>query len=445
LSLQFDIDTSGNTMRNHRPFFFCLMAIAAVTLTSCGSSSKQGQVRLLNVSTGYNSLDLYANSGGNTTDTSELQGVGFETLSSYFGINSGTYAVKFRVHGATDTLETLATENFADQSHVAYVAYGSSGNFASVRISEDVGTPASGSSQVQMYNTAEAGALDVYLTAASTSLNDASPTFSNVASGATASGTINYGTYRLRVTAAGDKTDLRLDVASITFNNQQVSSVILTSTVGGVLVNAMYLPQQGSLTKFENTQARIRGAVGIANGTTVTASIGSLGLLSGATVGIIGATYGQLTAGTASVTLSVDGNAVAVANQTLTAGADYTLLVWSDANGTQTTLVSDDNHVPTLSTKLKIRLLNGMSGLGAPATLAANFSPVAQGIAVGQASSPTEIDTGSNYELDVSNASTGAILLSKTLVSLVAGDVYTMFVAGGGGTAAVVGTLHKDR
>jgi hypothetical protein len=140
----------------------------------------------------------------------------------------------------------------------------------------------------------------------------------------------------------------------------------------------------------------------------------------------------------------VDGNPVTVANQTLNAGGDYTLLVWSNANGTQTSLITDDNHVPTISTQVKLRLLNGMSALGAPITLTANFSPVAEGVAVGQASVPGQVDSGTNYELDVSDATNGASLLSKTTVTLNAGYVYTLFLSGGG-TAAVTASLHRDR
>jgi hypothetical protein len=420
-------------------------ALAVLTLSSCGSSTNQAQIRVLNVSTGYPSLDLYVNDGTTSTDTSELQAVPYETASDYKSLNSATYTVKFKVNGLTDTLATLSGEKLADQTHTTYIAFGSSGNFGDLKISEDVGDPTTGNSLVTVFNTAEAGSLDVYLTDPSASLTDASPTFSTVPSGSASSATtIQHGTYRLRVTAAGDKTDLRIDVPSITFNDQQVSSLILTSTQGGVLVNAMYLPQQGTLTKYENTQARVRAAVGIADGTTVTASIGGLAVLNNSTVGTIGSSYGQITAGSATITLSVDGNPVTVANQTLNAGGDYTLLVWSNANGTQTSLITDDNHVPTISTQVKLRLLNGMSALGAPITLTSNFSPVAEGIAVGQASSPGQIDNGTTYELDVSNATNGASLLSKTPVTLTAGDVYTLFLSGGG-TAAVTASLHKDR
>jgi Domain of unknown function (DUF4397) len=432
-------------MRTYSSYFLGLLAPAVLALSSCGSSSNQAQIRVLNVSTGYQSLDLYGNDGSATSDTLELQAVPYETLSSYKSLGAATYTLKFKVSGLTDTLATLTGQKLADQTHTAYITFGTTGNFGDLMINEDVGDPNSGNSTVTLYNTAEAGALDVYLTDASAALTNASPTFSGVTSGAASSAiTVTPGTYRLRVTAAGDKTDLRLDVPSITFADQKVSSLILTSTQGGMLVNAMYLPQQGTLTAYKNTQARVRAADGIADGTTVTASIAGLAVLNNSTVGIIGSSYGQITAGSEPITLSVDGNPVTVANQTLNAGGDYTLLVWSNANGTQTSLITDDNHVPTLSTQVKLRLLNGMSALGAPITLTANFSPVAEGVAVGQASIPGQIDSGTNYELDVSDATNGATLVSKTTVTLTAGYVYTLFLSGGG-TAAVTASLHRDR
>jgi len=431
-------------MRKHISFTGWFVALAATVIGGCGGSSKDAQVRVLNVSSGYSSLDLYVNDGNSSSDTLQVQAATSGAVTDYSSLTSGTYTLNFKVHGASDTLQSLGEQKLVDESHTTYIAYGSSGHFGALVLGEDVSQPDSGKSVVQLFNVAEAGSLDVYLTDSSTALNDASPTYSGVGAGSSGSTTLDKGTYRLRVTGSGDKTDLRLDVPSVTFDNQKVYSLVLTSTTGGVLVNALFLPQQGSLTAYNNTNARIRGAVGIADGTTVTASIGDLSLLNNATVGIMGGTYGVLNAGTATVTLSVDGNPVTIPDLTLNAGTDYTLLIWSNANGTQSTLISDDNHIPTTSGDVKIRLLNGMSGLGSAITLNADFSPVAQETPVGQASAPSQIDAGTDYELDVANSSTGTNLFSKTSVSLVSGNVYTLFMSGGG-TAAVNGTLKKDR
>jgi hypothetical protein len=327
------------------------------------------------------------------------------------------------------------------------VGYGSNGNFAALKIGEDVTDADSGDTKVALLNVAESGALDVYLTDDDISLDDATPTFSAVAEGsAAASTTIDSGTYRLRVTGSGDTSDLRLDVASITLDSTKVASIILTGTPSGVLVNAILLPQQGSVTAFDNTKARVRAAVAVANGALATVGIGGTTLLTSQPVNVINSKYTQIEAGSSlAVNLTVGGSAVSVANQSLTAGADYTLLVYTDANSsTQTSLFTDDNHLPSSSSLTKIRLLNGMSGLGTAVTLSVDNSPVAEGVALGTASSYAEVDSGSDIQLDVTETNTAANLLTRTDVTLLSSGVYTLFMSGGG-TSAVTNTLRKDR
>ena len=70
--------------------------------------------------------------------------------------------------------------------------------------------------------------------------------------------------------------------------------------------------------------------------------VGNVGMLNGA-VGVVG-NYAQVEAGTVAVTLTVNSVAVAVPNQTLVAGGEYTMLAWSDADGTRTTLIGEDNR-----------------------------------------------------------------------------------------------------
>lgn len=427
-----------------------LFAIVSM-LTGCGGdddddNGKRAQIRLLNVSPGYESLDVYVNDGDATNDTTVLTGVTYETASAYASLDADTYSVKFKRNGVSGTLATLSSDNLSGDSHALYVAYGSNSRFRVTKIGEDVDDADSQKTKMNVLNTSEAGALDVYFTEDSVALDDAAAAVTSLASGSLSSQvTLDSDTYRLRVTGANDKSDVRLDVSGITLNSKQVVSLILTATQGGVLVNAMLVPQQGELSKKPNTRARVRGAVGINGGTSVTASIGGVGLLTSAAVGVISTKYVQVTAGNAAVSLRIDGNPVTVADQTLTAGGDYTFLMWSDASGTRTTLVNDDNRLPVTSGKAKIRLLNGISGLGVPTTLAVDFSPLAEGIELGAASGYTEIDGGSDdYQIDVSNSSTAASLYSKSSVSLQEAGVYTMFMWGGG-TAAVSGTLRKDR
>ncbi len=420
-----------------------LVFSSAMGLSGCDSGGGSGhtQVRLLNASPAYTSLDLYANKTDDDTDQQRAAGVEYDTVSGYTQLDSGTYNVKFKRSGATSTLQTASSQQLADDTHHTFVAFGTTGHFSAVRVGDDVTAPDNGRVKVQVLNGAEAGSLDVYLTESSASLDDATPVVAAVGAGTASSvATIDSGDYRLRVTGASESGDLRLDVANITLDSRQVVSLILTATQGGVLVNALHLPQQGSLTKFTNTKARIRGAVGTTSGPVVM-RIGGVTVLNGA-VGIVG-NYATVEAGSVAVNLTVSGVSVAVPNQTLVAGGEYTLLAWSNADGTQTTLIGDDNRLPTASGKAKIRVLNGLSTLSAPITLSVNFAPIAEGIALGQASAFTEIDDGSDYQLDVTNTDTAANLLTKTSVTLQSASVYTLFMSASGAT--ISGTLRKDR
>jgi len=430
-------------MRSCSSVYPILAVVAALWLSGCddGGGSGRTSVRLVNVSPGYTSLDLYANTADDETDQQRIAGVAYETVSGYTQLESGTYNIKLKRSSVTSTLQTLSSKQLADDTHHTFVAFGSTGHFSSIQVSDDVTPPDSGRAKVQVLNVAEAGSLDVYLTESSVSLDDATPVVVGVAAGTSSSiSTIDSGDYRLRVTGTGEPDDLRLDVPNITLDSKQVVAFLLTATQGGVLVEAHTLPQQGSLTKFANTKARIRGAVGTTAGPVVM-RVGGVGVLNGA-VGVVG-NYAQVEAGSVPVTLSVGGSAVAVPNQTLVAGGEYTLLAWTNASGTQTTLIGDDNRLPTASGKAKIRVINGLSSLDVPVTLAVNFSPIAEDIALGQASVFTEVDDGTDYQLDVTNTDTADNLVTKTSVTLQSAAVYTLFMSANGTT--VSGTLRKDR
>ena len=56
-------------MRKHVNVTGWLVALATIALCGCGGSSKDAQVRILNVSSGYSSLDMYTNSSTSSSDT----------------------------------------------------------------------------------------------------------------------------------------------------------------------------------------------------------------------------------------------------------------------------------------------------------------------------------------------------------------------------------------
>jgi hypothetical protein len=120
-----------------------LAALSALLLSGCddGGGSGHTNLRLVNVSPGYDSLDLYANTADDDTDRQRVAGVTYQTVSSYTQLESGTYNVKFKRSGVTSTLLTVSGRAFADDTHHTFVAFGSAGHFASLQIDDDVAPP----------------------------------------------------------------------------------------------------------------------------------------------------------------------------------------------------------------------------------------------------------------------------------------------------------------
>lgn len=436
-------------MRIRKRLFLCLGLLSALALHGCGGGDEESgadpKIRLLNLSTGYSALDMMTNLDSDTDDDDETQatGVALETVSDYATLEPDDYTVKVRRTGSGSVLRSFAGEELIEDTINTYVAFGEVGNFGALRIDDTLDEADAGENKLSVANVSSAGSLDVYLTDSGTDLDDTTPVLSNVGAALSPLST-DSGTYRLRVTAAGDAADVRLDVPTFTLTDRGVGSLILTSTQGGMLANAVFLPQGGQPTKINNTRARVRGAVGLANGASASIQVAGQSVLSAATAGVIGSRYTLLDAGTVPVTLTVNGVAVPVPNVVLTAGADYTLLVWSNAGGAQLSLIVDDNRLPSGGAAVaKLRLLNGMSTLAAPLTLSVDFSPVIEGTLLGQVSDEIEVSSGTDRQFDLSNTSTAQSVLTRSAITLQGNSVYTFFMTDNGATP--IGVLRRDR
>ena len=395
-------------------------------LAACGSSSSNGpaSLRMVNASSGYPSLDLLIDAvAANTAVT--LGSVG-----SYANAASSGVSTVVTNTGSTAALST-ASRTLTKDVHYTLVAYGSSGALKTALIQENVAAPAANVTSLQMLNLApDAGAVDVYLTGNTDSLDNASANASGLASGSTLTYTpVTSGTYRLRVTGAGDKTDLRLDAQGLVLGSTQVASLIIAGSSGGVLVNGVLVLQQGAASLLVNTQARVRVVAAVSGNGRVTASVAGTTLVNAVASPNIGS-YTRVLGSTGAVPMvTVNNVPVAVANLMIPAGGDYTLLVWGDAANPQTTLIVDDNRYPTVAGNAKIRLLNGLTGTATPLTLKADFSVVAQSVDVGQISLFANVAASTTMRLDVSSPTTSAVS-TLTGVTVAAKGLYTMYVLG---------------
>ena len=420
-----------------------------VLLAGCdpgGDDEDKGdaKIRLLNLSTGYTALDLITNVDADDDDEDETrsEAVALETVSDYTTLKPDKYTIKVKRTGSGSILRSFTGEEVVEGTINTYVAYGEVGNFGALRIDDTQDDADAGSTKLGVANVSTSGALDVYITDTDTNLDDTTPVLSAVGSSLSSFST-DSGTYRLRVTASGDNTDVRLDIADFKLPDKGVGTLIFTSTRGGTLANAIYLPQEGQIEKMVNTKARLRGAVGVANGGSASIQAGGKTVLGASTAGVIGSRYTLLDSGTMPVTLTVNGTVVAVPDISLQAGADYTLLVWSNANGVQTSLIADDNRPPASGSNAKLRLLNGMSTLNSPLTLSMDFSPLIEGTPTGQVSEKVEVLSGTDRQFDISNTSTAAMVLSRGSITLQGNSVYTFFMTDNGATP--IGVLRRDR
>ncbi|HET7811969.1 MAG TPA: DUF4397 domain-containing protein [Steroidobacteraceae bacterium] len=422
---------------------------ALLLLAACGGKGDDGdggdaRVRLLNLSTGYSSLDLITNLDDDDDDEDETQAsaVALDAVSGYVTLDPDDYTIKLKRTGSGSILRSFGGEQLTEGAINTYVAFGEPGAFGALRLDDTQDEPDPGEHKLGIVNLSTAGALDVYLTDTDTDLDDTTPVVSSAGASVVAFST-DSGTFRLRVTAAGDNTDVRLDLPAFQLADKGIGTLILTSSRGGMLANAVYLPQQGQPQKMNNTRARLRAAVGVANGAATSIQAGGKSLLSAATAGVIANRYALLEAGAVPVTLTVDGTAVPVPDLELQAGADYTLLAWSNAAGPQATLVVDDNRLPSNSSRTRLRLLNAMSTLSAPLTLSMDFSPIIEGTLVGEVSDPVEVQSDTDHQFDLTNTSTAALVLTRTSITLQPNTVYTLFLTDNGATP--LGVLRRDR
>ena len=108
------------------------------------------------------------------------------------------------------------------------------------------------------------------------------------------------------MTGAGDRGDLRLDLPSLTLKDQQITTLVLTATPGGVLVNGVQVDQQDAVTARTNPSARVRVVADAANRATVSATVNGTTLASGLASPVVGS-YALVPAGALTASVQIGG------------------------------------------------------------------------------------------------------------------------------------------
>ncbi|MFM2448575.1 MAG: hypothetical protein RIS44_1025 [Pseudomonadota bacterium] len=419
------------------------VVLCALVSACGGGAGNDAKLRYTNLTTDSNGLSLY------TGSDERIANINPEQLSGYVDVDAKTYDLSVK-KGAGSALTTAPT-TLSKRKHYTAVSWGRDGAIKFSLLDENQDAPNSGKVKLRVLNAAaDAGSLDVYLTSGTDGLEGNTPTHGSAAVGTTTGfAEFNRGTYRLRVTAAGSKDDVRLDVPSLSFNDKQVATVILQSGVGGTLVNAYVLNQQSDLQPNKTNQVRVRLAAGVSGNGNVSAKVGSTTVSTGSVSPTVSG-YVLAPAGDQAVLLQLAGATIFSATQPLIAGGDYTLLAYGSSALVQAKVLLDDNRPPSITTKTKIRLVHGAEGYPT-LNLAVDNQPAITELAYGSASSFVNISPNSgNALMEVtSSLSNDPVYTSArtnsatTGVSLDAQNVYSLFILGGGTTAR--GILRRER
>ena len=418
------------------------LALCIPLLHACGGASDDGYVRLVNASTDYSTISLYE-SGDAVGDA-----VAADTVGAYAGVGADTYEFDLRTAGSSSTAASVS-QAVAKGDHFTLVGYVDAGALKTAMLTDDADQPDAGYASLRIFNAAPAVAasVDVYVTAtACASLTSADSPVASAVTGlqdgyASVVAASAGSAWHVCVTGTGDRTDLRLDIPALTLTSRQIATLILTKTGGGVLMNGLLLNQQGTLTSYANTSARLRLVADAASGGTVSASANGTTLGASVVSPTVGA-WRTVSAGDLALTLSIDGVAISKTGLSVTAGGDYTLLVAGSAGAPTINLLADDDSAPT-STSLPVRmkLVNGLNGATGGAMLTANGVVVGDSVAFGAASDDANI-AASSAAADLQATSAGTTLWEVSGQTLASGSVYTVFLLGDVG--APKGVLRVD-
>jgi hypothetical protein len=403
-----------------------------------GEDRTKAHVRLVNAATGYSELALTVGGEGVTGRAA------YGESAAYTDIDPGTRTAEVSRPGSATLLATSSVALSRDD-HYTVLAFDKAGTLSTLLLDENSGAPDRGRTLLRVVNAAsDAGALDVYVTGDGEELPGSTPVQSAAAYGVLGSYvTLNSGSWRLRVTAASSKTDLRLNVPAVALGSESVATLVLTPGEGGVLVNALLVVQQGGIVTAANPQARVRVVAGVGDvsgGAAVTASVAG-GVLMNAVPAPALTGYSLVSAGNVAVAASAGGPSAALTDAALVGGGDYTLLVYGAPDAPQAVMLADRNTLPLVASQAKLRLVNGLADTTDAASMRLDFVAVAEGVAQGAASVYADVDNTTGSRLDVSAGPAAVVSLANR--DLLANSTYTLFVVGP--AASATGILRKDR
>ncbi len=436
--------------------FLALGGAVPLMLAGCGGNgSGNAPTRLVNASVGYPGP-----MGFMDESTQITTGVTYGEASPYFNIEAGSVHLTLTttVGGVESSATAAQLRTVVKDQRYSLVAYGILDELRLALVAESNTTPDAGTASVNVLNTsADIGSVDVYLSttkdlsvstqiASSVGATTTSPAQSPFATD------IQPGSYYITVVGAGSIargiSDVRFQTpAPITLAALQVLTVILTPGVSGVLANAILLTQgtTGTAVSYTNTTARVRAVTAVPGHATSVIGATSAGTV----VNVLNSNTTQkvsnyFVVGTgAAPTVTVDGATIPVLMDStdattgvttevaasLSAGGDYTIMVYLNGSTPVAKLIEDDNTAPTTAAGVKFRLVNLASdNQSLQLSMYVNGSSIAQNVPYGTASGYTEVPNVPQATDSTVDINDGAVLLNERKLVIPLGNIFTDFV-----------------
>ena len=458
-----------------RIFLSVLLSLALLqgcSKSGGGSSTSNGSVRLVNayasLANTSTSLDMTVSSSVLAT-TSFASGITTGNASTAVAIAPGIYTFSLAASGNPVSQQSLL---ISSAMPYALVAHPQGGQVQLTALTENELAPAAGDVKIRISNLAvqDTGGVDVYVVATSGATSTSVPAgVAPIASNlGVASGyfEIPQGKYQVWVTGVGKPADVRLYLPAVAITNPNVTTLVLTSTAGGVLVDGWLVTQGDStVTPLSNTSARLRVVANVTGSasvvatatdtTTGTVAPSPLDGLSTMTSPEVG-TYALVPpAGALSLSVAVDGTSypvdltqqLAACPSCLGPGTDSTLLVAGQAGSPPTFHLINDNNALPPGGMAKLRLVNGINVTGAAVNLSltADVNLVAQNVAFGTASTPATLApaTDSLQVTPLLTSTSSPPWSPSSSLTLQSQGVYSVFAVGDNTTPQAI--VRADR
>jgi hypothetical protein len=436
-------------MRVH-PFFVVLSCVLALAVAACttgegvSNGSTHGKLRIINV---------IPNAAGPLDVTFDNQpfvtGLAFEGTTSYQQIDVGEREIQVRVAGsATNVIDVIPTF-VADNAYTMFV-FGPVSNATTLIVNDTLTVdPGAGMFALRVVNGASNNAsVDVYVTPPGEDLNTVSPSVSGVAYDTdTVFVNLPAGNRQVRVTPANSK-QVIYDAPPQTFGERAQVEVIVYSRGSSTLVNVAFLNIDDNGTgSIGNSQlARFNVVNGSSVGSPLNVFVDQDLALSNIPYAAA-SSYHTIDAGSPVLTIestATPGAALLTLTPTFPSATDTAITITGPAGALTATLFGDPNFPPALG-RARVRFVNSSVDVAA-LDVFVNFSKQVSALAMNTASPGIEVDAdataGTSYQFDFNVSGSSQTSLQLPAVTLLGGQLYTIYVVGP--AAALAGVVVQD-